>query len=68
MIYRYAGISADGQSMAAQVAALNDAGAGKVFREVASCEARNWLKVGESPRTIGQSYGERRSTIERLGP
>src|SRR6201992_1039251 len=36
MIYGYARVSTDGQSVAAQVAALNTAGAGKVFREVAS--------------------------------
>ena len=36
MIYGYARVSTDGQSVAAQVAALTDAGAGKVFREVAS--------------------------------
>src|SRR6476469_5676187 len=35
MIYGYARVSTDGQSVAAQVAALNAAGAGKVFREVA---------------------------------
>jgi DNA invertase Pin-like site-specific DNA recombinase len=36
MIYGYARVSTDGQSVEAQVAALNTAGAGKVFREVAS--------------------------------
>jgi len=36
MIYGYARVSADGQSVAAQAAALRAAGAGKVFREVAS--------------------------------
>jgi DNA invertase Pin-like site-specific DNA recombinase len=36
MVYGYARISTDGQSVAAQVAALRTAGAGKVFREVAS--------------------------------
>jgi DNA invertase Pin-like site-specific DNA recombinase len=35
MIYGYARVSTDGQSVAAQVAALADAGAVKVFREVA---------------------------------
>jgi DNA invertase Pin-like site-specific DNA recombinase len=35
MIYGYARISTDGQGLAAQVAALQDAGADKVFREVA---------------------------------
>ena len=36
MKYGYARVSTDGQSVAAQVAALNTAGAAKVFREVAS--------------------------------
>jgi DNA invertase Pin-like site-specific DNA recombinase len=36
MIYGYARVSTDGQSVAAQVAALKKAGAGKVSREVAS--------------------------------
>src|SRR5271165_6938566 len=36
MIYGYARVSTDGQSVAAQVAALKRAGAGKVSREVAS--------------------------------
>src|SRR5579871_5820309 len=36
MIYGYARVSTDGQNVAAQVAALQAAGAGKVFREVAS--------------------------------
>src|SRR6202035_1890542 len=36
MIYGYARISTDGQSVTAQVAALRKHGAGKVFREVAS--------------------------------
>ncbi len=36
MIYGYARVSTDGQSVAAQVAQLTDAGAVKVFRETAS--------------------------------
>jgi DNA invertase Pin-like site-specific DNA recombinase len=36
MIYGYARVSTDGQSVNAQVTALTDAGAEKVFREVAS--------------------------------
>ena len=36
MIYGYARVSTDGQSVAAQVVTLTDAGAGKVFQETAS--------------------------------
>jgi DNA invertase Pin-like site-specific DNA recombinase len=36
MKYGYARVSTDGQSVAAQVAALNAAGVAKVLREVAS--------------------------------
>ena len=36
MIYGYARVSTDGQSVDAQIAALTAAGAGRVFREVAS--------------------------------
>ena len=36
MIYGYVRVSTDGQSVAAQVAGLRVAGAGKVFREVES--------------------------------
>jgi DNA invertase Pin-like site-specific DNA recombinase len=36
MIYGYARVSTDGQSVAAQVAQLTDAGAEKIFRETAS--------------------------------
>jgi hypothetical protein len=36
MIYGYARVSTDGQSVNAQVVALRKHGAGKVFREVAS--------------------------------
>ena len=36
MIYGYARVSTDGQSVAAQVQQLTAAGASKVFREVAS--------------------------------
>jgi DNA invertase Pin-like site-specific DNA recombinase len=36
MIYGYARVSSDGQSVAAQVAVLTDAGAGKVYKEAGS--------------------------------
>jgi DNA invertase Pin-like site-specific DNA recombinase len=54
MEYGYARVSTDGQSVAAQVAALRQAGAEKVFREVASgaksdrAQLRRVLKVLEA--------------------
>jgi hypothetical protein len=48
MIYGYARVSTDGQSVAAQVAALTAAGAGKVFQEVASgakTDRAFWIRV-----------------------
>lgn len=36
MIYGYARVSTDGQSVGAQATALTEAGAGKIFKEVAS--------------------------------
>ncbi|WP_226019360.1 recombinase family protein [Novosphingobium sp. FKTRR1] len=44
-IYGYARVSTDGQSVAAQVAALTAAGAGKVFQEVASGAKTNRLQL-----------------------
>jgi DNA invertase Pin-like site-specific DNA recombinase len=50
MKYGYARVSTDGQSVAAQVAALNAAGAAKVFREVASGAKTDWSQLS---RVIG---------------
>jgi DNA invertase Pin-like site-specific DNA recombinase len=44
MIYGYARLSTDGQSIAAQVAVLRKHGAGKVFREVASGAKTHWTR------------------------
>src|SRR5215472_5563859 len=55
MIYGYARVSTDRQSVAAQVAALRKHGAGKVFREVASgaktdrAQLRRQLDAGDVP-------------------
>jgi DNA invertase Pin-like site-specific DNA recombinase len=46
MIYGYARVSTDGQSVAAQVAALKKAGAGKVSREVASGTKTDRAQLG----------------------
>jgi len=45
MIYGYARVSTDGQSVAAQVAALRKNGAGKVFREVATGAKSDWAQL-----------------------
>src|SRR5689334_23035215 len=56
MIYGYARVSTDGQSVEAQIAALTAAGAGRVFREIASgaktdrtqlCRALEQLDAGD---------------------
>src|SRR5262249_50510308 len=51
MIYGYARVSTDGQSVNAQVAALRKQGAGKVFREVASGAKTG---RGQRPRILDQ--------------
>jgi DNA invertase Pin-like site-specific DNA recombinase len=53
MKYGYARVSTDGQSVAAQVAALNAAGAEKVFREVASgAKTDRTRRARPSPRLV----------------
>jgi hypothetical protein len=53
MKYGYARVSTDGQSVAAQVAALNAAGAGKVFREVASGAKTDRSQLRRAIATLG---------------
>src|ERR1700710_2675315 len=48
MIYGYARVSTDGQSVAAQVAALQDAGATKVWRETASGAQTNRAQLSKA--------------------
>src|SRR4051794_36545778 len=52
MIYGYARVSTDGQSVDAQVAALTAAGAGRVFREVASGAKRRWCTDAGEPTVL----------------
>jgi hypothetical protein len=52
MIYGYARVSTDGQKVAAQVAALKAAGAGKVFREVASGAKTNRAQLRKAIATL----------------
>jgi DNA invertase Pin-like site-specific DNA recombinase len=53
MKYGYARVSTDGQSVAAQVAALNAAGATKVFREVASGAKTDRAQLGKAISVLG---------------
>ena len=48
MIYGYARVSTDGQSVAAQVSALTAAGAEKVFRETASGAKANRAQLARA--------------------
>lgn len=67
MIYGYARISTDGQSVAAQVAASTAAGAATVFREVASGARTDRAQLRAKPvREIARSYNVHNSTISRL--
>ena len=53
MKYGYARVSTGGQSVAAQVAALNAAGAGKVFREVASGAKTSRIQLRKAIASLG---------------
>jgi hypothetical protein len=53
MKYGYARVSTDGQSVAAQAATLNAAGARKVFREVASGAKTDRSQLGRAIATLG---------------
>jgi DNA invertase Pin-like site-specific DNA recombinase len=53
MKYGYARVSTDGQSVAAQAAALNAAGARKVFREVASGARTNRTQLRRAVAALG---------------
>ena len=53
MKYGYARVSTDGQSVAAQVATLNAAGARKVFREVASGAKTDRSQLRRAIATLG---------------
>jgi hypothetical protein len=53
MIYGYARVSTDGQSVEAQVTALTDAGAEKVFREVASGAKTDRIQLRRALDALG---------------
>jgi hypothetical protein len=63
MIYGYARVSADDQSVAAQVATLRKHGAGKVFREVAS---RTKTERAQLRRLLNQLDGDDMVMVTRL--
>ena len=52
MIYGYARVSTDGQSVAAQVAALQEAGAVKVWRETASGAQTDRMQLRKALATL----------------
>jgi hypothetical protein len=54
MIYGYARVSTDGQSVAAQVSALKAAGADKVFQEVASGAKTDRLQLRRTLDALDQ--------------
>ena len=64
MKYGYARVSTDGQKVAAQVAALKAAGAGKVFREVASGAKTDRAQLRKAIATLGT--GEVVTRLDRL--
>ena len=75
MIYCYARVLTDGQTVAAQVAAIKKAGAEKVFRETARgaktdrqkrATIRRRERGNETLREIAASYDVSYSTILRL--
>jgi DNA invertase Pin-like site-specific DNA recombinase len=53
MKYGYARVSTDGQSVAAQVSALNAAGAVKVFSEVASGARTDRTQLSKAIAALG---------------
>ena len=74
MIYGYARVSTDGQSVAAQVAQLTDAGAAKVFQETASGaktdrrELARAIKALENGDTLLVTRLDRLARAQRQAP
>ena len=66
MIYGYARVSTDGQSVAAQVAALQDAGADKVFREVASGAQTDRVQLRKAIATLAAGEVLMVTRLDRL--
>jgi DNA invertase Pin-like site-specific DNA recombinase len=66
MIYGYARVSTDGQSVAAQDAALTAAGAVKVFREVASSTKADRAQLRRALNTLDQGDVLMVTRLDRL--
>jgi DNA invertase Pin-like site-specific DNA recombinase len=66
MIYGYARVSTDGQSVEAQVTALTAAGAEKVFREVASGAKTDRAQLRRSLDALGPGDVLMVTRIDRL--
>src|ERR1700731_1094134 len=67
MIYGYARISTDGQSVTAQVAALRKHGAGKVFREVAQGDETDRAQLGRLLDKLASGDVLMVTRLDRLG-
>ena len=66
MKYGYARVSTDGQSVAAQVAALNAAGTTKVFREVASGAKTDRAQLRKAIAALGSGDVLMVTRLDRL--
>ncbi len=66
MIYGYARVSTDGQSVDAQVKALREAGAGKVFRETASGTRSDRAQLSRALAALGKGDVLTVTRLDRL--
>ena len=66
MIYGYARVSTGGQSVAAQVVALEDAGAVKIFKEAASGATRNRVQLQRLISVLDQGDTVLITRLDRL--
>ena len=66
MIYGYARVSTDGQSVAAQVAQLTDAGAEKIFRETASGAKTDRRELARAIKALGDGDTLLVTRLDRL--
>src|SRR5271165_4699555 len=66
MIYGYARVSTDGQSVSAQVTTLRASGAGKVFREVASGAKSDRAQLRKAIAALGASDVLMLTRLDRL--